>query len=143
MYDDDDTSASVTSNVLRIDTKSGDVYVTPGYMTFDQTVRTPNSTHVSPSKIFDPEDASEFSYHKVLYAVNRDYICLILRPAGEHNFTEYEVYIKFRASPTIIDYDIKFTVREDDKWQYCIPPAKMGGHKGLVFMAVRVPTNGE
>lgn len=138
MYDEDDTSGSVTSNVLRIDAKSGDSYVTPGYVTFDQSVTTPNATRVIPKDLYEPEDASEFTYHKFLYSKNTDYVCLIVKPVDSHNVTEYTIYIKFKHAPTLLDYDFTFKVSESDKWQYCIHPSRMKGHTGLVYMAVSI-----
>jgi len=138
MYDEDDTSGSVTSHVLRIDAKAGDTYVTPGFISFDQTVTTPNATRMIPNDIFDPEDASEFSYHKVLYSKNTDYLCLIIEPVEPHNISQYDVYIRLKQAPTIIEYDIKFSVTKYEKWKYCVGPAEMKGYVGLVYVAVGI-----
>lgn len=144
MYDEDDTSATVTSNVLRIDAKSGeDTYVTPGYITFDQHVTTPNATRVDPNEHYEPEDASEFSYHKFLYSKNTDYACIIVEPLGDHNLTSYDVYLNFKQAPTLLEFDVYFEMTKKGKWQHCLPPTEMKGHQGLIYVAVRVPGYGK
>ncbi|XP_053378970.1 uncharacterized protein LOC123526495 isoform X2 [Mercenaria mercenaria] len=137
MYDNDGTSSYITSKVLRIDIKSSEQRVTPGFMTFEQRITTPDPVHVLP--VVDKEDVSDFMYHKFIYQKSTDDLCMIILPIGRYNFTSYLVYIKFHASPSIIDYDFTFHVERDNNWQICIQPEKMKKHTGLTFLAVSLP----
>ena len=137
MYDSDDTSSFVTSKVLRIDIKSLETRVTPGFMTFQQKVLTPIPEHIIPE--VNEEDVSEFMYHRFMYQKASDEVCMIVRPLGQYNFTEYLVYIKYNSVPSIIDYDFNVNVKEENNWQLCIQPAMMKNHTGLTYMAVRLP----
>ncbi|XP_060605764.1 uncharacterized protein LOC132758227, partial [Ruditapes philippinarum] len=139
MYDNDSTSSFVTSKVLRVDVKSVDTRVTPGYMTFQQTVITPIPEYVIPE--VHEEDVSEFMYHRLIYQKSTDELCIIIEPQGLYNFTEYRVYIKYSSVPSIIDFDFNVYVKGDFNWQLCIPPEKMRSHTGLTYMAVQLPGN--
>jgi hypothetical protein len=139
MYDNDSTSSFVTSKVLRIDVKSVDTRVTPGYMTFQQTVITPIPEYVIPE--VHEEDVSEFMYHRLIYQKATDELCMIIEPQGRYNFTEYRVYIKYSSVPSIIDFDFNVYVKGEFNWQLCIPPEKMRNHTGLTYMAVQLPGN--
>ena len=141
MYDSDDTSSFVTSKILRIDIKSLETRVTPGYMTFQQTVLTPIPEHVIPE--VNEEDVSEFMYHRFYYQKATDEVCMIVKPIGKYEFTEYLVYIKYDSVPSIIDYDFNVYVKQENNWQMCVLPGKMKNHTGLTYMAVRLPGNSE
>ena len=141
MYDSDETSSYVTSKVLRLDIKSLETRVTPGFMTFQQTVLTPIPEHVIPE--VHEEDVSEFMYHRFIYQKATDEVCMIIRPTGLYNFTEYLVYIKYKSVPSIIDYDFNIYVKEEYNWQLCIQPEKMKDHTGLTYMAISLPGNSE
>lgn len=141
-YDSDGTSSTVTSPVLYIDVRTlKKKRVMPRTMTFEQTVITPNAELVKPS--VDEEDASEFMYHKFLYTTNSDSVCLIIRPIGEFSFSEYLVYIKYSGPPSIIDFDMKVNVHQDEYWEACVHPVELAGHTGLTYLAVHLPGSSE
>ena len=142
MYDSDGTSSYVTSNVLRLDVKAKDIRVTPGYMTFEQSISTPTSMLITPMALVDEDDASEFVYHRFVYGKETDNVCLIVSPIGSHTFTEYEVYFRTTEPPSITEYSFKVTVKQEDNWQTCIGPKQMNKHSGLSYYAVHVPENG-
>ncbi|XP_045161835.2 polycystic kidney disease protein 1-like 2 [Mercenaria mercenaria] len=139
MYDEDGTSSFVTSNILRIDVKTSVKRVTPGFLTFEQNVQTPDAETIKPE--VDEEDASEFMYHQFIYQKATDFVCIIALPLGGNNFTDYLVYIKFGGPPSIIDYNLKWTIHQDKNWQICIPPQQMKGNTGLIHLAVRLSEN--
>lgn len=141
MYDNDGTSSYVSSKVLRVDAKTPEKRVTPGFMTFEQNVYTPPAEMITPH--VDEEDASEFMYHEFLYQSATDNVCLIILPLGDLPFEEYMIYIKFSGSPSLIDYDLKFAIQRETNWQFCVLPEQMKGNTGLTYLAVSVPGSSE
>ncbi|WAR15300.1 PK1L2-like protein [Mya arenaria] len=139
MYDTDGTSSYVTSNVLRIDVKTSTARVTPGNMTFEQNVVTPDAVNISPKDFVNVEDVSEFVYHRFIYGKASDKVCMIIQPTGVATFELYDVYLGLKGPPSIEQYHLKITVRVNDSWQNCIESRDMHGHTGMVYYAVHVP----
>ncbi|KAL4220970.1 hypothetical protein ACF0H5_019236 [Mactra antiquata] len=153
MYDNDGTSGYVTSKVLRLDVKYSGQQIDPDEITFDQFVQTPNATRVTPE--VNEDDASMFMYHNFIYQKNTDHVCIIIKPVynttvdnitTDQNetvnitiITTYDVYFSFEAPPTILDYNFKITLTEDDDWMECILPTKMKKHTGITYFAVSLP----
>ncbi|XP_052243454.1 polycystic kidney disease protein 1-like 2 [Dreissena polymorpha] len=138
MYDNDGTSSFVTSNILRIDTKTKSRRITPERMTFSQNAKTPIPTTITPNDTVKAEDASEFSYHRFVYGKSTDNVCLKVVPLG-NNITSYRVYFRFHQAPSILDFEFDFLLEKDDDWQHCINASSMLGHTGLTYFAVQVP----
>ena len=141
MYDDDQRSSLVTSNVLHVDVKASEVRVTPGFMTFDQNVTTPVPTLYYPW--IDDKDASHFSLHRFIYTTNTDHVCIIVQPENVTLITYYHIFLGYTLPPTILEYDVMVTVSVDTGWKTCIPPNLMRGHSGATFLAVQTPDEGE
>ena len=139
MYDNDGTSSFVTSNILRIDTKTKYRRITPNRMTFSQNAETPIPTTITPNDTVIAEDASEFSYHRFVYGKSTDNVCLKVVPLGDNSITSYRVYFRFHQAPSILDFDFDFLLEENDDWQHCINASAMLGHTGLTYFAVQVP----
>ena len=141
MYDEDQLSSFVTSSVLQIDVRTPDMRVTPGYMTFDQTVTTPTAQTIKPE--VDEEDASEFSYHIFIYQSSIDHVCMVLAPEDDVTITFYTIYIRFTQAPSILDYDFTMLVTKENNWELCILPEFMRGHTGLTYMGIKLQGAGK
>ncbi|KAH3817984.1 hypothetical protein DPMN_119569 [Dreissena polymorpha] len=143
MYDDDGTSSSVTSNILKLDTKVKSRRLTPENITFAQKATTPTPITFTPRDTVQQEDASEFSYHRFIYGKATDNVCLETLPLGDHNLTSYRLYVRFHQAPSILDFDFEILIEEEHNWIYCIPPSQMFNHTGLTYFALHVPGYGK
>lgn len=140
MYDNDKESSRVSSKILHIDVKYDDQLISPRNITVNQDVLVPEAQVIVPS--VDPEDASQFSYHKFIYSSSKDQVCIIIRPENESVVEEYLVYFHFRRPPTILNYEFSVNVSAKSNWQVCILPGKMKGHTGITYLAVEVRNEG-
>lgn len=144
MYGNDTgTSSFVMSNILKLDTKTTTRRVTPGNITFAQKATTPTPTTFTPFDTVLEDDASEFAYHRFVYGLATDNVCLEVLPLGYHNLTSYRLYVRFHQAPSILDFDFEILVEEANNWQYCIPSSQMLNHTGLTYFAVHVPSYGK
>ena len=138
MYDSDKESSRVSSKILHIDVKSDGQLISPGNITYNQQVETPEAQVVAP--LIEPDDASQFSYHKFIYQSAKDQVCIILRPDDVSKVKEYVIYVNLYKPPTLLSYDVLVNVSADSDWQVCILPQQMRGHTGIAYLGVQVPT---
>ena len=141
MYDTDKESSRVTSKILHIDVKSDDKLISPGNVSFTQEIETPEVQVISPQ--IEPDDASQFSYHKFIYSSARDQVCVKVRPENETQVQEYPMYVNFKRNPTLLKYEFQVNVSAESNWQVCIHPKKMQGHTGKTYLGIQVPKEGK
>ena len=141
MYDNDKESSRVTSKILHVDVKSDDTLISPGNVTFNQDVATPKAKVIAP--VVEPDDASQFSYHKFIYSSARDQVCIIIKPENETKVQKYPVYVNFKRTPTLLNYEFQVNVSAEANWQVCIHPEKMRGHTGIAYLGIQVPKEGK
>ena len=140
MYDNDKESSRVTSKILHVDVKSDDKLISPGNVSFTQDVVTPEVQVISPT--IEPDDASQFSYHKFIYSSARDQVCIVIKPENETLVTGYPVYVNFKRTPTLLKYEFQELVSAESNWQICIHPEKMRGQTGIAYLGIQVLKEG-
>ena len=139
MYDNDIESSRISSKILHIDIKSGDQMVSHGNVTVVQRLDTTGQETQIIAPDIDPDDASQFSYHKFVYRSSRDQVCIKVRPENEMTVKDYVIYLNFKRPPTLLSYDVFATVNAHAEWQVCILPNQMKGHTGITYLGVQVP----
>ncbi|KAL3876144.1 hypothetical protein ACJMK2_034016 [Sinanodonta woodiana] len=105
-----------------------------GSLTTKQTVQTPELVRYFPE--MNSEDASKFSYHKFFIRSNKDHACMILKPVDSRIY-QYQVYLKKKGNPTLVDYDVKILCNEANGWKACVEPEQLDNHEGLTYLGLR------
>lgn len=138
MYDADDTSSFVTSRILDIQVESpkGGVLIPKG-VSLTMSVPPLIFTIVNPLDISDPDDASEFTYHRLSYSRPDNYLCVIVRPQQLALFSKYLAYIKFDGPPTKKDFDKEFELEMEKNWVNCLNPKELPEKPQIIHMSVR------
>ncbi|KAL3876145.1 hypothetical protein ACJMK2_034017, partial [Sinanodonta woodiana] len=105
-----------------------------GQITSKQTVKTPELTYYNRS--VNSDDASGFSYHKFFIRSSKDYACVIVKPEDNRTY-QYQVYIKKKKNPTLVDYDVRIVTNEANAWGACVEPGQLDDHEGLTYLGLR------
>ncbi|KAK3599276.1 hypothetical protein CHS0354_028631 [Potamilus streckersoni] len=131
----DRTSALLTSELIYVNVNTGNS-IAGRTLVIEQTVDEVVPELVHPH--INPEDASQFSYHKVLHRSKTDYLCIYTTSAFDVNIS-HEVYMKISAPPTILEYDAKCEIPKD-KTHICLQSQEFKGHEGIIHLGLRAST---